>query len=305
MDAHPARALPGAGADLEHVAAGDLAEHPGLVLGRAPRGPRRSRCRRGSRRGSPGTRRRTGPSRGRWPAATPPRSTARRSTRTRCGRWSSTARPYWRGVLARWQRGARGLLRPDAAGGRLVRADLPRRGRRASARWCGSTRPGRRDDAAPEIDAAVLRLVRGLVPVARRPRGTPRRRRRGPARAARHVLPPGGARRPAAADARRRRRGQCSAAASGPPAPTSRACRPCGRAVRRRRPARSATSACADGAARLRRRPRGRPRWDRDLLAGACAAWPSERRPCSTPSAAPASCTPTSTPRTSWSTRPR
>src|SRR4051795_10806099 len=25
--------------------------------------------------------------------------------------------------------------------------------------------PGRRDDAAPEIDAAVLRLVRGLVPV--------------------------------------------------------------------------------------------------------------------------------------------
>lgn len=27
-------------------------------------------------------------------------------------------------------------------------------------------RPGRRDDAAPEIDAAVLRLVRGLVPVA-------------------------------------------------------------------------------------------------------------------------------------------
>ena len=39
------------------------------------------------------------------------------------------------------------------------------RGRRASGASSGSTRPAPAGPAAAEIDAAVLRLVRGLVPV--------------------------------------------------------------------------------------------------------------------------------------------
>ena len=73
--------------------------------------------------------------------------------------------PTGRTAPRAWQGAGVDFVRPDAAGGRVVRADLPRRGRGRARRWSGSTRPGRRGDAAPEIDAAVLRLVRGLLPV--------------------------------------------------------------------------------------------------------------------------------------------
>ena len=53
------------------------------------------------------------------------------------------------------------------AGGRLQRRDVPGRRRRGSARSSGSTRSAApaAGPAAVEVDAAVLRLVRGLLPV--------------------------------------------------------------------------------------------------------------------------------------------
>ena len=84
---------------------------------------------------------------------------------------------------------ARGLLlarRRCPVAGR-GRPSWPRR--RGSGPWCGSTpaRASRRPRA--EIDAAVLRLVRGLVPVPEVLEVRPARPRRRPARAARHVVP--------------------------------------------------------------------------------------------------------------------
>ena len=57
-----------------------------------------------------------------------------------------------------------GLRIPAAARGRLVRRDLPGRGRRGPHRGAGLRRPPSSPEAA-EIQAALLRLVRGLLPV--------------------------------------------------------------------------------------------------------------------------------------------
>ena len=168
-------------ADLEHVLAGHVAEHPGLVLGEPLGAPDEAGVAEERRRAWPGTRRRSGPSRARWPAATRASSTGRRSTRTRCGRWSLHGR--------------------DPTGPRTVRAPahVARVGAWTSpgltplaGGWSGETflaeaggersvvriyRPGRRDDAAPEIDAAVLRAGARAGAGARRPGGTTRGRR--------------------------------------------------------------------------------------------------------------------------------
>ena len=60
--AQPARALAGAAADLEHARPASVAEDAGSCASVSPRAPTRSRRRRGSRRGWPGTRRRSRPS---------------------------------------------------------------------------------------------------------------------------------------------------------------------------------------------------------------------------------------------------
>ena len=163
--------------------------------------------------------------------------------------------------------------------------------------------PGPRGDAAHEVDAALLGLVRGLLPVPE----VLEVRRADPATGAPallvtsfvdgvrgdELLPDPGRRRagPARIPARR--------AAGRPRRDADAAARP----VRRRRP--------EDRIVRGRRRPagvrRGRPA--AVVLARttgpACARSPSMPRRCSTPSAGTASCTATSTRRTCSSTRTR
>ena len=189
------------------------------------------------------------------------------------------------------------------ARGRLVGRDLPGRGRRRADRRTHLRRPAaprarRRDHgvAAP----AGARPAAG----APGPGGTTRRLRRRHAGAARDRAAARGQGRPAAADARRGR------------ASSYRRCRRGGRRAARR-------DADAPGRDVRRRRPDASSPFDADLPAWvernrpALAAhdWsdgrprparrdsPSGRRPRSTPSAAPASCTPTSTRRTCSSTR--
>ena len=195
LGADPARALSRAGADLEHVAVGDVAEDAGLGLGQAlgpPHeadvaeevavrglvlvgvavpvgtvGPAGTRPRRpgGARRGRAGG-----------------RMTARRS------RSATTAMDLT-------------SLTPLAGGwsGETFVADVA--GERSVVRIYA--RPSHRGAAAHEVDAALLRLVRGLVPVPEVlevRRADPASR---PAGAAGDLVPPGGARRPPAASAGR------------------------------------------------------------------------------------------------------
>ena len=181
-----------------------------------------------------------------------------------------------------------------------VRRSWPRR--RGSGRWCGSTPARARGPAAAEVDAAVLRLVRGLVPV---PEVLEVRRADPPSRPALLVtsylpgvrgdelLPTLGP--TAAVAAGRDRSGTCSADLGGMPMPrTGRSSTPtCASApwslpdglpgfVETRRPAR------APGPRRVRRPRRG----------GRAGAGPARQ-----PSSGCAWCTATSTPRTCSSTR--
>ena len=161
---HPARALAGARADLEHVLARDVAEDAGLVLGE--------------------------------PLGTPHEAGV--AEEAPVGRLVLVGVPVPVGAVGPPRLGLvdRAALDPDALrqvvlhGATLLACCPPRLWQRTgvdlseltplAGGWSGQTflaevggtrsvvriyRPGERDDAGPEIDAAVLRLVRGIVPV--------------------------------------------------------------------------------------------------------------------------------------------
>ncbi len=164
MHPHPARALAGARADLEHVLPRDVAEDTGLVLGE--------------------------------PLGTPHEAGV--AEEAPVGRLVLVGVPVPVGAVGPPRLGLvdRAALDPDALrqvvlhGATLLACRPPRLWQRTgvdfseltplAGGWSGQTflaevggtrsvvriyRPGERDDAGPEIDAAVLRLVRGIVPV--------------------------------------------------------------------------------------------------------------------------------------------
>ena len=170
----------------------------------------------------------------------------RRSTRTRCGRWSSTRDPTATAApVAAWGRGRR---RPDPAGGRLVRADLPRRGR---GRAVGGADLPARAGATTRRPRSTRRCCAWCAAWSRCP--TSLEVRRGVAAADRpgllvtSYLPGqrGDLLLPTLDDARRRPRSAPGSASW--LADLAGHADPARRAVRRRRPAPSATSAVADG----------------------------------------------------------
>ena len=164
-------------------------------------------------------------------------------------------------------------------------------------------RPGRRDDAAPEIDAAVLRLVRGLVPVPdvlEVRRGTPAADRPGllvtsflPGERGDLLLP----------TPRRRRRAALGAQLGGLARGPRPACRPCAAG-----PFVDADLTIGDfgggrRAAGVRRATRRRPALGTATCSTGSGAVAADAQALLDTVGRPASCTPTSTRRTSSSTR--